>query len=110
MSLTLKDWERINACLVRLYRELDQQRHARVMLEVLNELVPSGSIVLNYFTPPDRLSAITLPENLATEAQTALVGKYSYQSPFGYFLTTEDASWKMTTDFMPAEDFHKLEL
>lgn len=110
MSLTLKDWENINDCLVRLYRELDQARHTRVMLEVLNHLVPSVSIVLNYYTPPAGLAAITLPENLVTEEQTALIGKYTRQSPFAYFLTTEDASWKMTTDFMPIEDFQKLEL
>ena len=67
MGLPSEDWERINACLVRLYRELDRKRHARLMLEVLNELVPAVSVVLNYFTPPDRLSVITIPENVATD-------------------------------------------
>lgn len=111
MSLDSADWEKINGCLLRLYRELDAERHARVMLQVLNELVPADSLCVNYFKPPTELKALTLPENLATQSQVDLVGKYSYQSPYGaYFVTTQDASWKMTTDFMPIEDFHKTDL
>jgi DNA-binding CsgD family transcriptional regulator len=108
MSLPSEDWQKINACLLRLYRELDVEKHTRVMLEILQELVPGDSTVLNYFTPPDKLTAITLPENFASPEQTAQVGKYSYESPYAYYLTTEDAEWKRTTDFMPMEDFRKL--
>ena len=110
MALEPKDWEAINRCLVRLYRELDSQKHPRLMLELLHELVPADSAAVNFFKPPDQLTAIIIPENIGTPEQIALVGHYSYQSPYGYYLATQDASWKMTTDFMPAEDFHKLEL
>jgi len=40
-----------------------------------------------------------------------MVAKYGHQSPYGtYYVATRDASWKMTTDFMPIEEFHQLEL
>lgn len=110
MELESKDWKSINSALLRLYRELDAKRHARVMLEIINELVPSGSVVMNYFTPPDKLLILSIPEGFATDDQIALVGKYSHQSPFVYFFNAEDAAWKMTTDFMPIEDFEKLDL
>jgi DNA-binding CsgD family transcriptional regulator len=109
-NLDANDWKRINGCLLRLYRELDYKRHTRIMLHVINELVPAGSIVLNYYTPPHTITAISLPENLATEEHAALVGRYAHQSPFNYYLTVEDAAWKRTTDFMPVEDFKKLDL
>jgi DNA-binding CsgD family transcriptional regulator len=111
MGLASEDWERINGCLLRLYRELDTERHARVMLEILNDLVPADSTVLNYFKPPHELTCITLPERFVTDEQVALVAKYGHQSPYGaYYVATQDASWKMTTDFMPAEEFHKLDI
>lgn len=111
MNLRTEDWQAINRCLVRLYRELDAKRHARVMLEVVNEFVPSDSMVLNYFKPPQELSCITLPENFVTDEQVAMVAKYGHESPYGaYYVATQDASWKMTTDFMPAEEFHKLDI
>ena len=111
MSLPAADWERINGCLVRLYRELDSERQPRLMLQVLNELVPSENSAVNIFRPPHQLSVITLPESFPTEEQINAVGRYSQQSPFGvYYLATQDASWKMETDFMPTEDFHKLDL
>jgi len=111
MSLRTNDWEKINGCLVRLYRELDAEKQPRLMLQVLNELVPTENSALNIFTPPHGLAAITLPEGFATQDQIQAVGKYSQQSPFGtYYLATQDASWRMETDFMPTEDFHKLDL
>jgi len=111
MGLAAADWEKINGCLVRLYQELDAARHAQVLLEVLNELVPADSIALNYFKPPNDLTALTLPADIASPAQVKKVGQYSHQSPFGvYYVTTADASWKMTTDFMPVEEFHKLDI
>ncbi|PWU20389.1 MAG: hypothetical protein C5B50_04165 [Verrucomicrobia bacterium] len=111
MELDSRDWGKISACLVRLYRELDAEQHARTLLTILNELVPSDSLALNYFKPPHQLSALTIPEKLATDEQIAKVAQYSHQSPFGaYYVATQDASWKMTTDFMPVEDFHKLEI
>src|SRR5215469_4134000 len=110
MQLNSEDWQAINRCLVRLYKELDEQRHPRLMLELLHELIPVHNAAVNFFKPPDQLTAITLPENAATREQVALVGRYSFQSPYAYYLATQDASWKMTTDFMPLEDFHRLDL
>jgi DNA-binding NarL/FixJ family response regulator len=111
MALQAEDWEKINRCLVRLYRELDSERQPRLMLQVLNELVPTENSAVNIFKPPHELSVITLPENFPTQEQINAVGRYSQQSPFGvYYLATQDASWKMETDFMPTEDFHKLDL
>lgn len=112
-SLTIKDWEIINGNLHRLYRELDSQKHNRVMLEVLNELVPADLVVLQIadVQKPEAFSAITLPENHATPERIGLIGKYSHQSPFvPYYLATWDSHWKMTTDFMPLEDFYKTDL
>jgi DNA-binding CsgD family transcriptional regulator len=110
MSLEITDWEKINACLLRLYRELDAEKHARTMLQVLNELVPADSSCLNYFEPPAKLRGITFPENFATAQQVEAVGNYSFQSPIGHYYTaTQDASWKMISDFMPIEEFHKLD-
>ena len=110
MELGAEDWKLINAAVLRVYRELDAERHARAMLQIINELVPAGSVVMNYFTPPDKLTIVSFPDGFATDQQIAQVGKYSHQSPFAYFLNTEDATWKMTTDFMPVEDFEKLDL
>ena len=110
MALKSEDWEHINKCLLRLYGELDKEKHAGVLLQVINELVPAHSVVLNYFTPPHQLSCVTLPPNMATDEEVAVIASYSHQSPYGaYYVATQDASWKMTTDFMPAEDFHKLD-
>jgi DNA-binding CsgD family transcriptional regulator len=111
MALPSKDWEKINDCLVRLYRELDSEKQPRLMLRVLNELVPAENSALNIFTPPHELVAITIPEGVVSEDQVKAVGRYSQESPFGtYYLATQDASWRMETDFMPTEDFHKLAL
>lgn len=110
MGLDSADWEKINAGLVRLYRELEAEKHARVMLQVLNELVPADSLCLNFFEPPDKWKITSLPENFITADQLATALKYSHQSPFSsYYLATQDASWKMLTDFMPTEDFQKLD-
>src|SRR5580692_866331 len=111
MALPSKDWEKINDCLVRLYRELDSEKQPRLMLRVLNELVPAENSALNIFTPPHELVAITIPEGVVSEDQVKAVGRYSQESPFGtYYLATQDASWRMETDFMPTEDFHRLDL
>lgn len=111
MTLESNDWHAINSCLLRLYRELDSEKHARLMLELINELVPIDSGAVNFYTLPDKLSAIVFPEAIATEEQLALIGRYCHQSPFGaYYAATQDASWKMMTDFIPLEDFHKLDL
>ena len=113
MELHVDDWKAVNACLVKLYRELDRDRHSRVLLEVINELVPADSVALNMapVKTPYALSAITLPESHATDEQVALLGRYAHQSPFGtYYLATMDSNWKMATDFMPLEDFHNTDL
>lgn len=113
MALQAEDWERINGCLPRLYRELDSQKHLRVALEVLNELVPADSLAVNIagVNMPNQLSAVSLPENHATPEQVALIGQYVHESPFtAYYLATLDGQWKMITDFVPLEDFHKTNL
>lgn len=108
--LTVADWEKINASLISLYQELDMEQHARTMLRVINELVPADSLCLNIFASADNWKVISLPENFVTEEQLAVGKKFAHQSPFGsYYLATRDASWKMLTDFMPIEDFQKLE-
>jgi DNA-binding CsgD family transcriptional regulator len=111
MALGPKDWERINRCLIRLYRELDSQRHPRLVLELLNELVPSDNSGVNQFDLNGKLSVVTLPENLATEEQIKAIGRRVNQNPLAtYYVATKDASWRMPTDFIPMEDFRKLEL
>ena len=40
-----------------------------------------------------------------------MIGKYGYEAPLGvYYVATQDASWKMVTDFIPTEEFHKLDI
>jgi len=113
MELCREDWKATNVGLTKLYRELDRGRHARVLLEVINELVPADSVALNIvpIKTPYAVAAITLPENHATAEQLATLGRYAHQSPFGtYYLATMDSTWKMATDFMPLEDFHNTDL
>lgn len=107
MALHAADYERLNACLLRLYRELDAERQERVMLEVIRELVPAESVVLNRFdVRSSTLELVTLPADLTTDEGTQLVAGYLNESPFAaYYVATRDAQWKMTTDFMPLEDF-----
>ena len=107
------DWELVNACLLRLYKELDIDSHSRVMLEVINELVPSDSIALQKASMqnPTEFSAVTLPEVHTTKEQQALIIKYAHQSPFTpYFLATLDPRWKKVTDFIPFDEFQKTEI
>ena len=110
MAVNTQDWEGINRCLTRLYRELNSQRFPRMMLELLGELVPMDSAAVNFFCPPGQLTAVIIPDDTATAEQISLVGHYAYQSPFGYYLATQDASWKRATDFMPVADVHMLDL
>jgi hypothetical protein len=113
MALQTNGWEALNRGTLRLYRELDSEKHSRVLLEVLNELVPSESLAINIASvhTPYALSAVTLPENHATPEQLSLLGKFAHQSPFAtYYLATMDSNWKMATDFMPLEDFHNTDL
>lgn len=113
MELEASDWKAINSCLQRLYRELDSEKHLRVILEVLNELVPSDSLAINIsnLRPPHQSSFVSLPANNASPEHAALISEYIHESPFAaYYLATLDANWKMTTDFMPVEEFHKTNL
>jgi DNA-binding CsgD family transcriptional regulator len=111
MSLSPGDWQKINGCLIRLYQELDCEKQPRLMLQIINELVPTDSSALNIFKPHGEMSAITLPEKFATPEQVSAVGRYTHQSPFAsYFFATQDFSWMMPTDFIPQEDFYKLDL
>ena len=108
MSRSTADWDLLSPLLLRLYSEIDVERHSRVMLDILNELVPADSIVLNLFeVATARYSVMTLPDGIAKPHEVELVGRYLGQSPFPpYFVATGDSQWKMTTDFMPVEDFH----
>lgn len=113
MELTTSDWKAVNGCLQRLYRELDSEKHLRVILEVLNELVPSDSLAINIANvlPPHKASFVALPEDNARPEHLALIGQYIHESPFAaYYMATLDANWKMTTDFMPVEEFYKTNL
>lgn len=106
------DWSTLSPFLLRLYAEQDPARHLRVMLEVLQELVPAENVVLNRFhAGTGHYEVATLPEGLAQPEEVMLVGRLLNQSPFApYFVGTGDTQWKMTTDFMPLEDFHATEL
>lgn len=112
MSLTVEDWERINAGLLRIYRELEAPAHGRAMLEVIRSLVPCSSIVLNRFeVATGDYSVETLPEGITNAEMTAAVGRVLNESPFpAYYVATGDPQWKMTTDFMPLEDYRELGL
>jgi DNA-binding CsgD family transcriptional regulator len=110
IDLNSEDWQRINRCLIRLYKELDSDGHPGLMLEMLAELVPVDNAAVNFYRPPDQLRAIMLPHDAATEEQVALIGRYFHQSPFANFFSTQDEAWKRVRDFMRAEDFYKLDL
>jgi len=113
MPLQAADWEAINCGLAQLYRELDSEKHRRVMLQTINDLVPADSLAINIarVDQPYDMSAITFPENGATPEQLALLRKYAHQSPFATcHLATMDPNWKMVTDFMPVEAFHNTDL
>ncbi|HET6406646.1 MAG TPA: helix-turn-helix transcriptional regulator [Chthoniobacteraceae bacterium] len=106
------DWESLSPLLLRLYSELNPDRYVRVLLEVVKELVPADSVVLNIFEiATSRYTVRTLPERIAEPGEVELVGRYLNESPFPpYFVATGDTQWKMTTDFMPLEDFHATQL
>ena len=111
MDLEPQDWQAINGCLLRLYRELDKEKHARLMLQIIHELVPGDTVALTIFTPPDKVTHISLPAVSLTTAESQAMLKFSDQTPFpAYYMATRDSSWRMTTDFMPLEDFHSTDL
>lgn len=112
MALPYEDLERINQCLPRLYRELDPEKHARALLQIINEFVPADNVALNLFEVNTReYRVISLPENIASQEEVNLVGGLLHESPFpAYYVVTGDAQWKMTTDFMPVDDFHATKL
>ncbi len=113
MPLQAADWEAINCGLTPLYSKLDSEKHSRVMLQTINDLVPADSLAINLarFDKPHDLSAMTFPENHVTPEQLALLGKFAHQSPFAScHLAAMESNWKMITDFMPVEDFHNTDL
>lgn len=112
MSLEANDWEKINAVLLRVYRELDPSAQTRAMLEAVGSLVPASSVVLNRFNVTNgQYTVETLPEGITTPEITTNLGRYLHESPFpAYYVATGDPQWKMTTDFMPLEDFRELGL
>jgi DNA-binding CsgD family transcriptional regulator len=112
MALPSKDWEKINDCLVRLYRELDSEKHTHMLLQIISEFVPADNVALNLFEVNTReYRVISLPEGVASEETVKLVAGLLHESPFpAYYVATGDAQWKMTTDFMTVEDFHATKL
>lgn len=113
MDLPISDWKAINNALRRLYEELDSEKHSRMMLQTINDLVPGDSVALNIVrqVSPYQMDAVTFPEDHTAPEQLALIEKYSFQSPFlSYYASAVDASWKTITDFIPEEEFHKTEL
>lgn len=112
MELLPDDWKRINGAILSMYRELDPTAHAGVMLAAIASLVPADTIVLNWFDVSDgSYSVRTLPEGVASPGMTKEVEKHLHESPFpAYYVATGDPRWKMTTDFMPLEDFRELAL
>ncbi|MGA2248910.1 MAG: helix-turn-helix transcriptional regulator [Verrucomicrobiota bacterium] len=82
-----------------------------MILQLLNELVPTDNSGLNRFKLDGELSVITLPENLASEEHVKIIGRLAHQNPLAaYYFATNDGTWKMPTDFCPQEDFEKLAL
>lgn len=107
MDLQGDDWREINACLLELYQELDVEKYRQLMLRIVMKLVPGESDVLSIFTFPNKLTYISLPEKMVSEADEAVISRYAHESPLPhYFAATQDNQWKMITDFMPLEDFH----
>ena len=109
MPLRTADWENINRSLIPLYRELGTDKNLIVMLEVLNALVPADSLAIriNPVQQPSKMSWVSLPKHNASHEQTALIARYIHESPFAAYCL---APWKMTTDFISTEDFHKTDL
>jgi DNA-binding CsgD family transcriptional regulator len=109
MSLDSEDWQKINGCLLRLYRELEPERQIQTMLEVVRELVPGDCIALDHFNPVTKQTHTdTLPLNFATQEDVVWIHRYNHQSPIApYFSSVADPEWKTITDFMPLEDFQQ---
>jgi DNA-binding CsgD family transcriptional regulator len=111
MNLVAEDWKAINGCLLRLYRELDHEKLLRLILEITTELVPGESAALSVVTLDEFVRCILLPENFMSVEDLGLVAQFRLQSPFrSYIVATRDAQWKMTTDFIPLEDFQFTDL
>ena len=112
MALPPEDWESISHALLRIHRELDGEKHTELMLQIINEFVPADNVALNLFEVTTRnYRVVSLPEGVTTEDEVKLVASLLHESPFpAYYVATGDAQWKMTTDFMPVEDFHATQL
>jgi DNA-binding CsgD family transcriptional regulator len=111
MNLDAEDWNAINGCLLRLYREFDQEKLLRLILQITTELIPGESAALSIVTMNEFVRCIMLPENFMPEEDLRLTAQFRDQSPFrSYIVATRDVQWKMTTDFMPLEDFHATDL
>lgn len=112
MPLSAADWTLLNAVILRLYRELETERHRQVLLEVIHELVPAELVALNVFEVATQdYQVISIPANYLRPSDMTRVAGLLNQSPFpAYYLATGDPLWKMVTDFMPMEDFRATDL
>jgi DNA-binding CsgD family transcriptional regulator len=92
-----------------MYRQLDPAAQSLAMLQAIQSLVPADSVVLNRFeVATGKYTAETLPRGITTPEITADLGRHLHESPFpAYYVATGDPQWKMTTDFMPLEDFRE---
>lgn len=112
MPLSVSDWSRLNAFILRLYRELDVDAYRRVLLEVIHEIAPAELVALNIFEVATQdFRVVSIPANYLSTEEVARVAGLLNQSPFpAYYLATGDPLWKMVTDFMPMEDFRATDL
>ena len=107
MRIEPEIWEKIDRGLVRIYRAKDIETQGRVMMELIMELVPADSVLINCFeVATGCYTARIIPEETATAEDVEELKPYLHESPFpAYHLATGDPRWKITTDFMPLEDY-----
>lgn len=109
MPLESRDWERIHQGLLPLYRERDREEHGRVMMNLIMEFVSADSVAINCLDiTTGGYTMQVAPEGLWSLETVEAIRPNLHESPFpAYHLATGDDRWKMTTDFMPLEDFRE---
>lgn len=77
------------------------------MMNLMMEFVPADSVAINRFEVATGHYTVDIaPDGLWSSGVVDEIGLYVHQSPFpAYHLATGDDRWKMTTNFMPLEDF-----
>lgn len=110
--ITKEDLLLINRLLLDLYKVKSRDDQARATLELLRELVPSFLACWTRYNPVTReLQFSTLPHFPVPPERIQQLAAVSHQAPFpAYFAASRDRSWRMLTDFMPAEEFQRTQL